>query len=90
MKMYYIAVYDIASPGRLQRALKTYRKYLHWTQNSSFEGELNEGQFARLREELNKIIKKKEDSLIFYIAENKRFITKKLIGTEKNETSQYF
>jgi CRISPR-associated protein Cas2 len=90
MKMYYIAVYDIASPGRLQKALKTYRKYLHWTQNSSFEGELNEGQFSKLKEELIKIIKKKEDSAIFYVAENKKFITKKIIGIEKNETSQFF
>ena len=88
--MYYIAVYDIASPGRLQKALKTYRKYLHWTQNSSFEGELNEGQYAKLKEELNKIIKKKEDSLIFYVAENKKFITKKLIGMEKNEATMSF
>ena len=55
MKMYYIAVYDIASPGRLQKVLKTFRKYLHWVQNSVFEGELNEGQFAALNTELKKI-----------------------------------
>lgn len=90
MKMYYIAVYDIASPGRLQKVLKTFRKYLHWVQNSVFEGELNEGQFAILNTELKKIINKKKDSLLFFNTENKRYITKRMIGIEKNEPTMYF
>ncbi|MBV6479127.1 MAG: CRISPR-associated endoribonuclease Cas2 [Ignavibacteria bacterium] len=88
--MYYIAVYDIASPGRLRRALKIFRKYMHWIQNSAFEGELNEGQYSKLKEEIGKIIKKKEDSLIFFRAENKKYINKTLIGIEKNEASMVF
>ncbi|HMR40320.1 MAG TPA: CRISPR-associated endonuclease Cas2 [Ignavibacteria bacterium] len=90
MKMYYIAVYDIASPGRLQKVLKTFRKYLHWIQNSAFEGELNEGQFEKLNLELKKIINKKKDSLLFFNTENKRYITKRMIGIEKNEPTMYF
>ncbi|HMQ68886.1 MAG TPA: CRISPR-associated endonuclease Cas2 [Ignavibacteria bacterium] len=88
--MYYIAVYDIASPGRLQKVLKTFRKYLHWIQNSAFEGELNEGQFEKLNLELKKIINKKKDSLLFFNTENKRYITKRMIGIEKNEPTMYF
>lgn len=90
MKMYYIAVYDIAAPGRLQKVLKIFRKYLHWIQNSAFEGELNEGQYSQLTIELNKVIKKKEDSLLFFKAENKKFIDKKLMGIEKNEATMVF
>ena len=90
MKMYYIAVYDIASPGRLQKVLKTFRKYLHWVQNSVFEGELNEGQFAALNTELKKIINKKKDSLLFFNTENKKYITKRMMGVEKNEPTMFF
>lgn len=90
MKMYYIAVYDIASPGRLQKILKIFRKYLHWIQNSAFEGELNEGQFASLKTELNKVVKKNEDSLLFFNTENKKYITKRMIGIEKNEPDMKF
>lgn len=88
--MYYLAVYDIASPRRLPKVLKTLRKYLHWIQNSAFEGELNEGQFSKLNEELKKIINRKEDSLLFFHAENKKFITKRIIGKEKNEANMFF
>ena len=90
MKLYYIAVYDIASPRRLPKVLKTFRKYLHWVQNSAFEGELNEGQFQKLTEELKKVINKKQDSLMFFHTENKKFITKRMVGVEKNEPTLFF
>lgn len=85
MKMYYIAVYDIASETRLPRVLKTFRKYLFWIQNSVFEGELNETQFKSLKEDLKKVINKQEDSILFFNVENKRYLTKGKLGIEKNE-----
>ncbi|HAY34412.1 MAG TPA: CRISPR-associated endonuclease Cas2 [Bacteroidetes bacterium] len=88
--MYYIAVYDIASPSRLPKVLKIFRKYLHWIQNSAFEGELNEGQFESLMTELKKVVKKKEDSLLFYNTENRKYITKRMIGIEKNDPGMSF
>ena len=54
--MYYIVVYDIASPRRLPKILKTCRKYLHWVQRSVFEGELTKSQILALKGELKKII----------------------------------
>jgi len=83
--MYYISVYDIASEKRLPKVLKTFRKYLFWIQNSVFEGELNETQLKSLQEELKGIIKKDKDSVLFFSVENKRYVTKKKMGIEKNE-----
>lgn len=89
-KVFYIAVYDIANERRLPRVLKIFRKYMHWVQNSAFEGELNSKQFHALVEELSKVIKKDEDSIIFYHAEEQKHIGKKIVGIEKNEITKFF
>jgi CRISPR-associated protein Cas2 len=90
MKLYYIAVYDITKPGRLQRILKIFRRYMYWIQNSVFEGELNDTQFKCLNAELKQVMKKDEDSIIFFSAEHKKYIAKKIIGIEKNEVTAFF
>ncbi len=89
MKLYYIAVYDISSPKRLPKVLKVFRKYMHWIQNSSFEGELTEGQFIQMRREIRDIINKEKDSVLFFWAEHKKFITKQVLGHEKNEITNF-
>lgn len=89
-KVFYIAVYDITQPKRLAKALKTFRKYMNWVQNSAFEGELTARQFHDLKEELLKIINKEKDSIIFYHAEEQKHIGKKIIGIEKNEITQFY
>lgn len=88
--MYYVVVYDIASQKRLPKVLKIFRKYLTWIQNSAFEGELNETQFKKLNEELKKTVNKKEDSLLFFYADNKKYISQKKLGITKNEPTQFF
>ena len=87
--MYYILVYDIASPKRLPKILKTCRKYLHWIQKSVLEGELTKTQFFALKSELNKIIVKKEDSVIFFAIRNKEVMKKEGMG-KKTEEKQNF
>lgn len=87
--MYYILTYDIGSPKRLPKALKTCRKYLNWVQNSVFEGELTTSQMDRLKDELKHIIKKDEDSLIIYTARTPEVIYKDVIGLEKNEITLF-
>ena len=82
--MYYIVVYDIASERRLPKVLKVCRKYLNWIQNSVFEGELSESQYARLVSELDKKIKVQEDSVIFYSIREQRWLSKEIMGIEKN------
>lgn len=89
-KVFYIAVYDIASEKRLQKVLKIFRKYMTWVQNSAFEGELNSRQFHSLVDELIEIIDKDEDSIIFYHAEEQKHIGKKIVGIEKNEIIKFF
>ncbi|MEG8945778.1 CRISPR-associated endonuclease Cas2 [Rosettibacter firmus] len=89
-KVFYIAVYDIASNKRLQKVLNTLRKYMNWVQNSAFEGELTAKQFHSLKEELNQIINKEKDSIIFYHAEEQKYIGKKILGIEKNEITQFY
>ena len=87
--MYYILVYDIASPKRLPKILKTCRRYLTWVQRSVFEGELSKPQYLSLNRELKAKINKKEDSIIFFVIRNTEVIKKELIGVDKNETSNF-
>ena len=87
--MYYIIVYDIASERRLPKVLKTCRRYLNWIQNSVFEGELTEGQFEKLVSELKKKINKEEDSVIFYSVSNQKWLSKEIIGVEKNPLDNF-
>jgi len=89
MKLYYIAVYDIASHKRLPKVLKIFRRYLFWIQNSSFEGELNETQFLSLKRDLKAVIKKDQDSILFFWAENKKLISRQIMGFEKNEVTNF-
>lgn len=81
--MYYIVVYDIASEKRLPKVLKTCRRYLNWIQNSVFEGELTEGQFEKLISDLQKKIRKDEDSVIFYSVSSQKWLSKEIMGVEK-------
>ncbi len=88
--VFYIAVYDIAQPKRLAKTLKVFRKYMNWVQNSAFEGFLTAKQYQKLKEELENIIKKDKDSIIFYHAEEQKHIGKKTLGIQKNEITQFF
>ena len=88
-KLYYILTYDIACPKRIAKALKTCRKYLHWIQNSVFEGELTESQYNRLLKELKQIIEEDEDSLITFCLNDRRYLQKTVTGVEKNDISNF-
>jgi len=46
--MFVIMVYD-AGERRNSKVLKVGRKYLHWVQNSVFEGELTEANYRKLQ-----------------------------------------
>lgn len=87
--MYYIAVYDIANKKRLPRVLKIFRRFMFWIQNSSFEGELTEGQFKELKSNLKEVVKKEEDSILFFYSEKKKFISREVMGFEKNEITNF-
>jgi CRISPR-associated protein Cas2 len=80
--MYIIMVYDI-NEKRVNRVLKIGRKYLDWMQNSVLEGEITVAKYEKLKMELLGIIKKDEDSIIFYILRTTRYSKREIIGQQK-------
>jgi len=60
--MYVILVYDMKLQ-RVGRMLKLCRRYLHWIQNSVFEGEISEVKLAELLAKARTIMDEDEDSV---------------------------
>ena len=83
--MYILLVYDVEEK-RVAKALKTCRSYLHWVQNSVFEGELTDGKLKELLGKLNKVISKKKDSILLYKFASESSFEKQIIGVEKAPT----
>ena len=75
-------VYDI-NEERVNKVLKIGRRYLTWMQNSVLEGEITEAKLVKLKMELKKVIKEKEDSIIFYKLRTKKFFDRETMGREK-------
>ncbi|MCL6534212.1 MAG: CRISPR-associated endonuclease Cas2 [Armatimonadetes bacterium] len=86
--MYVIMVYDV-NTARVQRVLKTGRRYLTWVQNSVFEGEITEAKLARLISSLRKVIDPTEDSVLFYILRTDAYLERRTLGVVKNEPTQF-
>jgi len=81
--MYTIIVYDVAEE-RVSRVCKYLRRFLNWVQNSAFEGELTEGQIERIKAGLDDIINQEVDSVYFYVARDKKWLKKEVLGQDKN------
>jgi len=77
-----ILVYDIGEK-RVAKVLKTCRKYLHWVQNSVFEGEITNANLVRLKGELKRIIRKEEDSVVIYQFRTLNYSKREILGQEK-------
>ena len=80
--MYVIMVYDV-EVERVNKVLKTGRKYLNWVQNSVLEGEITSARLEKLKAELKKIIKEDKDSIIFYILRDVRYTRRETMGLSK-------
>lgn len=80
---YYIAVYDI-NVKRGPKALRLFRRYLTWVQNSVFEGELTVSQAAELEAEAAKLLKE-EDSVIIYEWRSQAYTERRVLGAERGE-----
>ncbi len=80
--MYVIIVYDIEEK-RVAKVCKFLRQYLHWVQNSVFEGELTDGKFQELQFGLRKLIKPDKDSVLFYKMRAEYDFEKETMGVEK-------
>lgn len=81
--MFVILTYDVGEK-RVNRVRKTLKKYLIWTQNSVFEGEITEAKLHKCLAEVNKNFNRIEDSLYVYIIKNPNNIKKNILGKEKN------
>ncbi len=83
--MYILIVYDI-EVKRVTKVHKFLKRYLHWVQNSVFEGELTPAQIEEMKSGLNKIIARDSDSILMFVARDKKWLEKEVIGKERGET----
>lgn len=86
--MYIVAVYDVASE-RTNKMLKLCRKYLHWVQNSVFEGEISEVQLKELIIASKDIMDESYDSFIIFQSRQTQWMDKLIIGKEKGSVDQF-
>lgn len=86
--MYVIIVYDV-DEKRVARICKFLRQYLHWVQNSVFEGELTDGKFKEVQIGLKKLIKAEKDSILFYKLKASYEVEKEVMGVEKAMTDTF-
>lgn len=82
LSLFVILVYDFGQK-RVGKALKICRKYLHWVQNSVFEGEISKANFVKLKKELEKLLDAEEDSIIIYTFRSQKYSKREIMGIEK-------
>ena len=80
--MFIIEVYDV-NQKRVAKVLKISRKYLYWVQNSVLVGEISDANFKKLKAELSRVIKKDEDSVLFYTFRTLRYSQRESMGVVK-------
>lgn len=85
--MYIILVYDI-NQKRVAKMLKLCRKYLHWIQNSVFEGEITMVKLKELKIKANRLMKE-GDSLIIFKSRQQEWLDKEILGEEKNPLDSF-
>jgi len=81
--MYIILVYDIGEK-RVGRMLKLCRKYLHWIQNSVFEGEITEVKIKELKIRARHLMDEEVDSLIIFSSRDEKWLEKEIVGRERS------
>jgi CRISPR-associated protein Cas2 len=86
--MYLILVYDIKQE-RVAKVCKTLRRRLTWVQNSVFEGEITDAEFARIQADLSEVTVATEDSILFYCIRNPKGWEKRVMGQEKLTTDTF-
>ncbi len=79
---YLLIVYDV-SVERVNKVHKYLKTYLHWQQNSVFEGEVSSSQYQRMMSELFDLIDPDVDSVMIYEFPEK-YLQKTILGIEKN------
>ena len=83
-----ILVYDV-NQKRVGKMLKLCRRYLHWIQNSVFEGEITEVKLKELIAEARQFIDPSEDSIIIFKSRDARWLDKQIVGYERMSTDTF-
>jgi CRISPR-associated protein Cas2 len=78
-----VLTYDVAVE-RVNKVRKILKKYLTWTQNSVFEGEIAKGKLDKCLGEIEETVDKEYDSIYIYTIPSTKFISKNVLGDEKN------
>ncbi len=86
--MYVILVYDV-NQKRVGKMLKLCRKYLHWIQNSTFEGAISEVKLKELCNKASEFMDNDTDSLIIFKSRSERWLEKEIVGCEKNKLDNF-
>lgn len=80
--MFVIISYDVGVK-RVAKVHKVLKRYLQWTQNSIFEGEITKGKLQQCVSEVTKIMNLTVDALYVYKIPNPKNIEKNIYGVEK-------
>jgi len=86
--MYVLLVYDVEQ-ARVAKVCQYLRRWLHWVQNSAFEGEISEAQLERIKADLQDLIDPDYDSVYIYRLPGKEFVRKEVLGQEKAFTDTF-
>lgn len=78
-----LIVYDV-DVDRVTKVNKFLKMYLHWRQNSVFEGEVSISQFKKLKSGLKDIANEDKDSILIYNLKDRKNFKLEVIGIEKN------
>lgn len=80
--LYVIIIYDV-NVKRVNHMKKFLREYLHWVQNSVFEGELSKSELHKVKNQIKKIIDEKNDTVKVYTVRSKKFLNQEELGKSK-------
>jgi len=86
--MYVILVYDVGEK-RVGKMLKLCRRYLHWIQNSVFEGEITPVKLKELLAVAKKVMDMECDSIIVFKSREEKWLDKEVMGKERNELGNF-
>ena len=85
--MFVILVYDVGV-DRVSKVLKICREYLHWVQNSVFEGGITESHLRILWKRLEEVINSEHDSILLYRFRTLQYSEKWHLGVRKGGDTQ--
>ena len=86
--MYVILVYDVKQQ-RVGKLLKLCRRYLHWIQNSVFEGEISEVKLQELLLKAASFLDKEEDSILVFKSRTEQWLEKQVWGHERSPLGSF-